>query len=78
MNVAAGSHAEASLKRGGEVGDDVAKHVVGDDDIKVAGLADHLKAESVNVHVFRGNLRKFLGNFFEGALPETASVGHGV
>src|SRR5580693_939214 len=40
MDVAAGGHAQAALQGGGEVGDDVAEHVVGDDEVKLAWIAD--------------------------------------
>src|SRR5271166_7154693 len=44
MDIAAGRHAESSLQRGGEVGDDIAKHVVGHDDLERLRLAHHLQA----------------------------------
>jgi len=34
MNIAAGRHAEATLQPGGEVGNDIAKHVIGDNDVE--------------------------------------------
>jgi hypothetical protein len=78
MNISAGGHAEASLKCCGEVGDDIAEHVVGDDYIEAAGIAHHLQAERVHVHVLGFNLKIFRGDLFEYALPEAAGVGHGV
>src|SRR5579862_1848596 len=78
MNVAAGSHAEASLESGGKVGNDVAEHIVGDDDVELTRIADHLHAERVDVHVLRGDLRIFGADGFKNALPKTSGVSHGV
>src|ERR1043166_8456129 len=78
MNVATGGHSKGSLQSGSKIGDDVAKHIVGHDDIELARLADHLRAERVHVHMFGFDLRMFSADLFEDPLPETASVGHGV
>jgi folate-binding protein YgfZ len=78
MNVAAGGHAKASLQAGGQVGDDVAEHVIRDDDVELAGIADHLQAERVNVHMLRGDLRIFARDFLEHALPQASRVSHGI
>jgi hypothetical protein len=69
MNVAAGGHTEASLQAGGEVGDDVAEHIVGDDHIKLARVAHHLHAERIDIHVLRGNFWKLRAHLFENTLP---------
>ena len=78
MNVSAGGHSKSALDTGGQIGDDVAKHIVGHNDIKLARVADHLHAEGVHVHVPGLNLRIFGRNLPEHALPQTAGVGHGV
>jgi len=78
VDVAARGHAEAALESRGEVCDDVAKHIVGDNDIELARVADHLHAEGVDVHVLRGDPGIFGADFFEHSLPETAGVGHRV
>ncbi len=78
MNVAAGGHAQSALQRGGQVGDDVAKHVVGDDHVERFWIAHHLQAERVDVHVLRLNLGILLRDFFEDALPQAAGVSHHV
>ena len=44
MDVAAGSHPQTTLKSGREIGDDIAEHIVGDDDLKLARIADNLHA----------------------------------
>ena len=68
MNVAAGGHAEATLQAGGQVGDDVAEHIVGDDYVERARVADHLGAERVHVHVLGLDLRIFCADLFEQVL----------
>jgi hypothetical protein len=78
MNVAAGGHAQPALERGGQVGDDVAEHVVGDDHVERARLAHHLQAERVHVHVLRLDVGILLRHFFEDALPQAAGIGHHV
>src|SRR5271165_5608311 len=77
-NVAAGSHAETALERGGQVGDDVAKHVVGDDHVERARFAYHLQAERVHKHVLRLDFGKFFRDLLEHALPQTAGKSHDV
>ena len=78
MNISAGGHAQAALQSGGEVGDDVAEHIIGHDYIERARVAHHLHAESVHVHVLRRDLGMLSAYFFEDALPQAAGVGHGI
>src|SRR5260370_35060247 len=78
MQVAASSHPQPALQSCSEVSDDVAKHVIRDDDIKLAWIADHLHGERVHVYVLRLDLRILRGNFFEHALPQTTGVRHAV
>src|SRR5580700_4365216 len=78
MNVATGGHAQPALQAGGEIGDNVAEHIVGDDDIELAGVAHYLHAERVHVHVFRLELRIFGAHVFKHTLPQASSMGHGV
>ncbi len=65
MNVSTGCHSKAALQAGGEVGDDVAEHVIGDDHIELARIANHLCAECVHVHVLGLDLRIFCAQFFK-------------
>jgi len=69
---------EAALQSGGEIGDDIAEHIICDDDVEAARIAHHLHAERVDVHVLRFDLRKRRRDFLEHALPQAAGVGHGV
>src|ERR1700678_542124 len=78
MNVSAGGHAQAALEAGGEVGDDVAEHIVSHDDIEGPRIAHHLHTQRVYVHVLGGNLRMFATHFLEHALPQASGVGHGI
>jgi hypothetical protein len=78
MNIPAGSHAEASLQSRGKVGDDIAEHVVGDDDVELAWVADHLHAERVHIHVLGGDAGECGADLFEHPLPQTSGVSHGI
>src|SRR5919201_2686356 len=74
MNVAACGHAQAALQRSGKVGNDVAKHVIGDDDVELPRIANHLQAERVHVHVLRLDLGILARHNFEHALPQAVRV----
>src|SRR4051812_49842567 len=78
MNVSTRSHAETPLQAGGKVGDNVAENIIGNDHVKLPRVSDHLRAESVHVHVFSFNLRIFGADFFEHALPQASGIGHGI
>ncbi len=78
MNISAGGHTEAALQPGSEVGDDVAKHIIGYDYVEGSRIAHDLQAERVYVHVLRRDLGMFAANFLESALPQAAGVGHGI
>src|SRR6267143_634555 len=78
MNIPAGGHAQPALQPGGQVGDDVAEHVVGHDYVELARVAHHLGAECVHVHVLGGDLGILFAYFLEYTLPQAPGVGHGV
>ena len=63
---------------GGEVADDVAEKIVGDDDVELAGVADDFHGEGVYIKVAGIDLGIFGADRFEGALPEITGEGHGV
>src|SRR2546423_15333168 len=69
MNITAGGHSQAALKSGGEIGDDVTKHIVSDNDIELFRIAHHVHAQRVNVHVGSLDLRIFRSDQLENALP---------
>src|SRR2546425_7370707 len=52
MNVPARRHAQTTLEPRSQIGNDVAEHVVGDDDIKLPRVPHHLKAKGIHIHVF--------------------------
>ena len=74
VEVAAGGDAEAALARGAEIGDDVAEHVVRDDDVELAGILDHQEADRVDVAVRELDGRILLRHLLGGALPEAEDV----
>ena len=78
MNVSTGSHTQAALQASGEVGDNVAENIIGNDHVKLPRIANHLGAKSVHVHVLGFNLRIFGTDFFEHALPQAPGIGHGI
>ena len=69
MNICAGRHTQTALQSGGEVGDNVAKHVIGHDHIERAWIAHHLHAQRVHVHVLGFDLGMLTANFLKHALP---------
>src|SRR5271165_2609085 len=78
MNIPTGRHTQPSLQPGGEIGDDVAEHVVGHDYIKRPRIAHQVHAERIHIHVLRRDLRMLAAHFLEHALPQAAGVGHGI
>src|SRR5579872_146913 len=78
MDIATGGHTKPTLECRRQIGDDIAEHVVRDDDVKLAGIADHLHAERIHVHVFRFHLWILGGYLFENTLPKAAGMGHGI
>ena len=51
MHISARGHAQPALQACREVGNDVAEHVVGYDYVELPGVAHHLGAERIHVHV---------------------------
>ncbi len=78
MDVGGGREAEAAGELRGEIGDDVAEEIVGDDDVELAGVADDLHGEGVYIKVAGVDLRIFGADDLEDALPEVAGEGHRV
>ena len=78
MNVSGRGEAESTSELGGEVADDVAEKIVGDDDVELAGVADEFHGEGVDEKVTGIDFGIFGADGFEDALPEIAGEGHGV
>src|ERR1700680_4935492 len=78
MDVSAGGHTQSALQAGGEVGNDVAEHVVGYDYVERPRIPDHLGAEGVHVEVLSGDLWILFAYLLEDALPQAAGVSHGI
>src|SRR5208337_254757 len=78
MDVGGGSEAESTGELRGEVADDVAEKVAGDDDVKLAGVANEFHGQGVNVKVAGIDFGVFGADGLEDALPEVVGKGHGV
>ena len=76
IDVARGRHSQPALQRGAEIGDDIAKHVVGDDHVEHLRRADHLHRQGVDKHVEVLDAGVLLRHFFERAEPEIAPEAH--
>src|SRR5262245_47498569 len=61
-DVGAGGKTQAADEGAGEVADDVAVHVGGDDDVELLGLLYELMSAVIDDHVPRLNVRVFLGH----------------
>src|SRR5690606_28378161 len=72
VDVAAGRQADAAAHRGGQVGDDVAEQVVGDDHVEAARVGHHEDGGRVDVLVGHGDLGELLAHLVHGALPQRA------
>src|SRR5579863_2455293 len=78
MNVTAGGHTQPALQSSRKIGDDISKHIIGNHDVELPGIADHLHAERVHIHVLSFDLGIFAAYVFEHPLPEAARVGHSI
>ena len=78
MDIARGGEAQSTDELGGEVADDVAEEVAGDNDVELAGVADQFHGEGVDEEVAGVDVGVFPADGFEDALPEISSEGHGV
>ena len=70
MQVARRRHPEAALELRAEVGDDVAEHVVRDDDLELAGVLHELHRQRVDVEVRGLDVGMVARDLLEHALPE--------
>ena len=77
-HVAAGHHAGAANKRGGNVGQNAAVQVGHDHDVELLGPADALHGGVVDDHVVALELGVVLGQAVEGAAEETVGQLHDV
>src|SRR5450755_1892872 len=76
MNIPARRHPQSSLKRRGQVRNDVAKHVVGYDYVELPRVADNLHAQSIYEHMLGSDLRILFSHFLEYALPQATRMSH--
>jgi hypothetical protein len=78
VDVAAGSEPKPALDHGAEVGDDVAEHVRGDDDVEPLGVLDEPHRDGVDEVELRRDVRVAGGNVREDVPPEAVDVGEDV
>jgi hypothetical protein len=78
MNVAGCRHAEPTLQRPADVGDDVAEQVVGDDHLELSRVLHEQHCQRVDVEMRRLDLRIVGAHFLEHPLPQRVTVGHRV
>ena len=78
VEVAAGRQADAAGDRGGEVGEDVAEQVVGDDHVEPAGVGHHVDRGRVDVLVGDRDVRVLQRHLLDQPRPQRARVGQHV
>lgn len=78
MDVPGGSEAETTSELCGQIADDVAKEIVGDDDVELTRVADQFHGEGVDVEMARLDFGKFDADGSEDALPKITSESHGI
>src|SRR5882724_2269255 len=78
MDIAGGRETESAGELCSEVADDVAEKIAGDDHVKLPRVANDFHGECVDVKVAGVDLRIFLADLLEDALPEVVGEGHGV
>ena len=74
VDVAGGREADAAGDGGGEVGDDVAEEVVGDDHVEARRVGGHEDHRRVDVHVVGGDVGELRGDLLEQPPPDRAGV----
>ena len=75
IDVATCGDSHPTLNHRSEVGDDVAEHVIGDDDVEPLRVFDEPHGSGVHVGIIALDVRVILlADFVEGALPEIECV----
>ena len=74
VDVAGCGQADAAGDGCGQVGDDVAEEVVGDDDVEACGVGDQEDHGRINVQVVDADVREFLRHGLDRALPQVAGI----
>src|SRR5690606_6287716 len=70
VDIAAGRQADTTADGGGQVGDDVAEQVVGDDHVEAARVVDHVDGGGVDVLVGDLDVGEFRAHLVDSALPQ--------
>ena len=71
-------HPHAALQHGGEVGEDVAEEVRGDDDVEARRVADHARRERVDEHALVAHVRMLRRDLLGDLVPEDVAVSRSV
>src|SRR6185312_12182323 len=74
VDIARRRQANAAGDRRGQVGDDVAEQVVGDNHVEASGVGDHEDGGRVDVQVVDGDVRELRADGLHGAAPEVTGV----
>src|SRR5689334_6083045 len=78
VDVAGGGDADAAGDGRGEVGDDVAEEVVGDDHVEPGRVGDQVDGRRVHVDVVGGDLGELRGHLGEDVRPQVTGEGQHV
>ena len=78
VQVGRGGEPDAPADGTGQVGQDVAEEVVGDDDVVAPGLLHQVDAGGIDVVVVPGDVGEFGGHLGDGAVPQIAGEGEDV
>ncbi len=70
VDVSAGRQSNATAYRGGQVGDDVAEQVVGDDHVEAAGIGDQMDGGGVDVLIGHLDAGILLTHLLHGPRPQ--------
>ena len=78
VDIAAGGQTDSATDGGGEVGDDIAEQVVGDDDVEASRIGDHINRGRINVLIGHLDIRVLGTDLGHHARPQTAREGQHV
>ena len=74
IDVSGGSKANTASYRDRQIGQNVSKKVIGDNNVIARRLCHHINSRSINMLVIHPNLWKLGGDFINGALPQPTSI----
>lgn len=74
VDISGSCQANATSDSAGQIGEDIAEEVVGDDDVVILWAGDHVDHCGIDVVVVHGDLWVFSADFFERTLPDSTCV----